>query len=233
MRRQRRGVVQHEDPFLGWMSLANAGLLHPGQVHLMDVAIASLPTDDPVLEIGAFCGYSTNVLTHLLREHRRVSPLLSIDPWVFEGEQGECIPKSTIPFCAYRDYVKTQFEQNVRFWSADRLPHPFQCTSDAFFDEWRAGGERLDLFGRTIRFGGPVAFCFVDGEHTHEQTWQDFLNCDEFLVPGGFVLFDDSDPFGAFPQVYDVVQRVLREHGYELVAENPHHLLRKPPGVAT
>jgi len=73
----------------------------------------------------------------------------------------------------------------------------------------------------------------VDGDHSGEQVRRDFEHVDELLVPGGFVLFDDSDEFGAFPQVTKVVREAIREHGYELVGENPHHLLRKPGASRT
>ena len=93
---------------------------------------------------------------------------------------------------------------------------------------WREGGIRTDVFGRDAAFGGQLSFCFVDGDHSEEQVRRDFANVDEHLVPGGFVLFDDSDEFGAFPQVTTVVREAIREHGYTLVGQNPHHLLRKP-----
>jgi hypothetical protein len=84
-----------------------------------------------------------------------------------------------------------------------------------------------DIFGRDTRLGGPIAFCFIDGDHTYEQAKRDFLHADELLTAGGFILFDDSDEFGAFPHVHELVQEAMRTNGYELVAANPHHLLRK------
>jgi hypothetical protein len=91
-----------------------------------------------------------------------------------------------------------------------------------------AGWRGPDVFGRDADFGGPLSFCFVDGDHSPEQVRRDFEHVEEVLVPGGFVLFDDSDEFGAFPQVTEVVRDAIHECGYELVGENPHHLLRKP-----
>jgi hypothetical protein len=227
MRRQRNGVVPYDSDFLNWMAFANAGMLHPGHRHLIDLAMRSLPTDDPVVEIGAFAGLSTNVLTHFLIAHRRPNDLISTDPWIFEGEGLEYLPASTLSFEEYRKLVQGQFLQNVRFWSGERLPYAFQLASDDFFLAWRGEELRTDLFGRERTLGGPISFCFVDGDHTYEQAKRDYLHVNEFLVPGGFVLFDDSDEFGAFPQVNTVVREAIAE-GYELVAENPHHLLRKP-----
>ena len=228
MRRQRHGLEQYPSRYLNWMSFANAGMLHAGHRFLIDRAISQLPTDDPVVEIGAFAGLSTNVLIYFLTKHGKPNALYSTDPWVFEGEGVETLPEPQIPFDDYRRLVQEQFERNVRFWSGSRLPHAYALASDEFFAAWNEGGIRTDVFGRDGRFGGPLSFCFVDGDHSGEQVRRDFEHVDELLVPGGFVLFDDSDEFGAFPQVTQVVRDAIREHGYELVGENPHHLLRKP-----
>jgi len=227
MRHQRRGVVPYDSEYLKWMSFAVAGMFHPGHRHLIDVAISQLPTDDPVLEIGVFAGLSTNVLTYFLARHDRRNDLISTDPWIFEGEEPEVIPESAIAFVEYRARVRSQFEDNVRFWSAGRLPHAFPLASDAFFAAWRAGESLIDVFGRERGLGGSISFAFVDGDHRYDQARRDFVNVDAVLVPGGFVLFDDSDEFGAFPEVHSIVLEALRDHDYELVGENPHHLLRK------
>jgi len=227
MRHQRHGVLPYDSEYLKWMSFANAGMFHSGHRHLIDLAVSQLPTDDPVFEIGVFAGLSTNVLTHFLVRHGRSNELVCTDPWIFEGEEPETIPDSSITFIEYRARIRTQFEENVRFWSGGRLPYAFSLASDDFFAAWRGGETRVDVFGRERALGGPIAFAFVDGDHRYDQAQRDFENVDAFLVPGGFVLFDDSDEFGAFPEVYGVVQEALRDHGYELAAENPHHLLRK------
>ena len=236
MRRQRHGLDQYPSRYLNWMSFANAGMLHAGHRFLIDAAFASGGADvlvaTSVLEIGAFCGLSTNVLVYFLTKHGRPNALYSTDPWVFEGEGTE-LPDPEIAFEDYRRLVQEQFERNVRFWSGSRLPHAYALTSDDFFAAWRAGGLRTDVFGRDALFGGPFSFCFVDGDHSPEQVRRDFEHVDELLVPGGFVLFDDSDEFGAFPQVTQVVRQAIRERGYELVGENPHHLLRKPGASRT
>src|SRR5207249_6812273 len=86
--------------------------------------------------------------------------------------------------------------------------------SDDFFAAWRAGKTATDVFGRETSLGGPLAFCFVDGAHERGQVERDLRHADEFLVPGGFVLFDDSDEFGAFPHIHDVVQATIRGRRY-------------------
>jgi hypothetical protein len=227
-RRRRRPPELLELPELGWLRLASAGMLHPGHVALIDRAVSELPTDDPVVEVGAFAGLSTVTLALLLGRHARVNPLFSTDPWQFERPAGEdIVPGTRIPFADYRAHVRAQFEANVRFWSGERLPHAFELPSDAFFAAWADGGTRRDLFGQEAPLGGPISLCFVDGDHRLEQARRDVDNADRFLVTGGFLLLDDSDRFGAFPHLYDLVQELVAAGRYELVGENPHHLLRK------
>ena len=54
-------------------------------------------------------------------------------------------------------------------------------------------GARFTLFG-------PISFCYIDGNHTHEGVKQDFLNCDRWIESGGFILFDDSS-LAAYPKL--------------------------------
>jgi len=204
------------------MNQTTAGLLYWGQPYLFDIAIRELPSDDPVLEIGSFCGQSTNTLAYFLREHGRSNAIVSTDPCVFEDGRSEAVPSAE----ALRAYVREQFERNIRFWSADRLPHSFEVPSDEFFAAWRAGETRRDLFGRDYALGGALAFAFIDGAHDYAQVRRDFENVDEQLVTRGLILFDDSDPLGHHPGVWPVVKLAL-QRGYELVEANPHHLIRK------
>lgn len=42
--------------------------------------------------------------------------------------------------------------------------------------------------------GDSFDFVYIDGEHTHEQSYRDFLNATSRLAPNGIILFDDSVP---------------------------------------
>jgi predicted O-methyltransferase YrrM len=220
--RAARKTIPYDSEYLHLLNQANAGMLYWGQPHLFDLAVRELPTTDPVLEIGSFCGQSTNTLAYFLRKHGRANVIFTTDPWVFEGDRPEGVPSAE----EFRRYVRKQFERNVLFWSRDRLPHTFQLPSDEFFNAWQTRQMLADLFGRETELGGPIAFAFIDGAHDYPQVRRDFENVNRHLVPGGLILFDDSDPFGRHPGVYPVVKLALAK-GYELVAENPHHLIRK------
>lgn len=226
-RRQRHGLEFYLDPYLDWMDFANAGMLHRGQRVIIDRAVRSLPSDDPIIEIGAFCGLSTNVLGYFVDLHQRSNRLISTDPWIFEGEDGETLHGSDILFAEYRELVQSQFIRNVRFWSRDRLPQCAPLSSDDFFVAWAERRPAANILGGEIELGGPIAMAFIDGGHAYEQARRDFENVDRWLVPGGYVLLDDTDEFGAFPHLYELVRELIRRGEYELVGANPHHLLRK------
>ncbi len=132
-------------------------MLHHGHRQRIDLAVGRLPSGDPVLEIDAFCGLSTNVITDVLRRHGRPNRLVvSTDPW--------------------------QFDRNVRFWSGDRLPNALELASNDFFAAWRLGGMRTDVFGREAELGGPLAFASIDGDHSNEQALFDFHNVDGLVA---------------------------------------------------
>ena len=60
---------------------------------------------------------------------------------------------------------------------------------------------------------------------------RDFLNCDEHLLPGGLLLFDDSGDASDW-EVRSVIRHLKRTRRYEVVARNPNYLVRKLPGRA-
>ena len=55
---------------------------------------------------------------------------------------------------------------------------------------------------------------------------RDFENCDKYLEPGGFLLFDDSGD-GTTWEVCRVVQEVVRSGRYHLVRHKPNYFFQK------
>jgi hypothetical protein len=215
------------DEFIAWLRFANAGMLEKGNLACFDHAISRLPGNAPILEIGSFCGLSTNILIHYKRCHGATNPLFTCDPWLFEGsEAGGKIPGSNLTFTAYRAFVRETFLRNVRMFSADDLPFTIERGSDDFFDGWRAGEPVRDVFDRPVRLGGPISFCYIDGNHTYPYARRDFDNCDAMLEKGGFLLFDDSAD-GSGWGVCDVVREVAADPRYEIVMRCPNYLFRK------
>ena len=86
---------------------------------------------------------------------------------------------------------------------------------------------RSDVLGPSgASLGGPISFCFIDGNHAYEYAKRDFEDADEFLERGGFILFDDSSD-GSGWEVCEVVKEVAALDRYELVIKNPNYFFRK------
>ena len=64
-----KSVKTVKSEYLNWLLLANAGMLHKGNIYCLDFAVQNLPSNNPVIEIGSFCGLSTNVISYLLSKY--------------------------------------------------------------------------------------------------------------------------------------------------------------------
>jgi len=215
-----------DESFYQALYIANPGMLEPGNLYCIDYAIRHLPTDDPMLEIGSFCGLSTNLITFLKRRHRRKNRLFACDKWQFDETYRDVTAFDVVDYNDYQAFVRESFIRNVRFFSAHDLPYAMEMFSDEFFEYWRRGDTPRDLFGREVKLGGPLSFCYVDGNHAYDFARRDFENTDHYLVRGGFILLDDSadhHPFGSA----DLMKEVRRRPDYEVVLKNPNYLLRK------
>lgn len=211
-----------------WLCFANAGMLERGNLYCIDHAIRNLPSEAPVLEIGSFCGLSTNLISYYKEKHGVRNRLITCDKWEFEhSEPGRLLGGSkSITHDEYREFVKQTFIRNVQMFSRPAFPYTLEMLSEEFFALWRAGQKSEDVFGRTVELGGPISFAFIDGNHSYEFAKRDFENCDEFLESGGFILFDDSAD-GTEWEVCKVVKEIEKLDRYEVVVKNPNYLFRK------
>lgn len=223
----QEGLVDISDPFITWLCFANAGMLHRGNLYCFDLAMRSLPSNAPMVEIGSFAGLSTNAIAYYRRVHGRTNPLITTDKWLFEGApSGHKVGNSELTHDELRLFIMETFRRNVTFFGQGQLPHAMEMLSGEFFDAWRRKAPATDLFGRSVSLGGPISFCYVDGDHTYEGARRDFEGVDEFLEPGGFLFFDDSAD-GSGWEVSRVVKEVAGTGRYELVARNPNYLFRR------
>lgn len=216
------------DHYVKWLCYANAGMLNRGNLYLMDYALRHLPSSAPILEIGSFCGLSANLLTYYKRKHQLTNRLFTCDKWEFEipkGESSECVAGSSLKFTEYMTLVKDSFVRNTQTFSRGDLPFTIEAFSQEFFSYWQQNKIIHDVFGREVRLGGPVSFCYIDGNHSYEGVKADFLNCDSFLEVGGFLLFDDS--FAKEFGVHKLMPEIGRMARYRLTARNPNHLFQK------
>ncbi len=213
------------DDFVSWLSFANAGMLNKGNLLCFDYVMRNLPSGNPMVEIGSFAGLSTNLINYYRRRHGATNALYTCDAWQFEGAAGQ-VGESDISHDAYRQFVRETYLRNVGMFSGDKLPRTVEACADDFFALWGAGRQTVDVFGRGWRLGGPISFCYIDGDHRYEAAARDFRNTDRFLEPGGFVLFDDSAD-GSKWEVTRVIEEVKRLGTYRVVIQNPNYLFQK------
>jgi hypothetical protein len=226
-RLQQKSPIISEDEFIDWLSFANAGMLNKGNLYCFELAISNLPSDAPILEIGSFCGLSTNAINFYLSKYKKSNKLITSDKWIFENaENGKTIKNSEIGFLEYRNFVVESFKRNVGFFSSKNLPYTIEVFSDDFFELWVKKSEVTDVFNRNIQLGGPISFAYIDGNHTYEFAKRDFENTDTFLEKGGYILFDDSSNFSPFGCA-KLMKEIERNSNYELVIKNPNYLFRK------
>jgi|SRR6266446_6622751 methyltransferase family protein len=213
------------DEFVTWLCFANAGMLEKGNVYLVDYAISRLSSDAPMLEIGSFCGLSANLLTYYKHKYGRSNPLFTCDKWEFENRMGDCVGDSSISFEQYKEFVRDSYLRNIKTFSQGDFPFTVEALSVEFFNLWRENKATRDVFDRPVTLGGPLSFCYIDGEHTYEGAKADFENCDKFLQVGGFILFDDSAL--EYMGVSRLMLEVLATGRYKLIARNPNHLFQR------
>lgn len=215
-------------PYLSWLRLAVPGMLLDGNIIAIEHAIRNLPADAAVIEIGTFSGLSTAVIAHFLDKYDQNPDFYTCDRWEFEGQQlGECLGASRfVTHDEYRDYVKGNFLRTAETFVKGRSLHTIEVFSDEFFGLWFRRETVTSVFGRQVRLGGPIGFCYIDGNHTYDFARRDFENTDRFLVAGGHILFDDSAD-GSIWEVNQLVREVVRTKQYELVMRNPNYLLKK------
>lgn len=222
-------MTQHYlDEYLVWLRFANAGMLCKGNIISMELAVRSIPDDTAVVEIGSFCGLSTNVITFFKEIYKKKNPLFCSDRWDFEGaeQKDSFVGSSSITHVQYKAFVKETFRSNISMFSQYDMPHPIEAYSDDFFSSWEKEQKSLDIFGNEVTLGGPIGFCYIDGNHTYDFAKKDFINTDKHLISGGFILFDDSgadSPWG----VKDVIAEVKETGQYEVILNNPNYMFRK------
>jgi len=215
------------DEYTNWLSFAVPGMMNKGNLYCFEFAARHLPTNSPIVEIGSFCGLSTNLISYYLRKYNKTNRIISSDKWIFEGaERGGNLPATEISHAEYRNFIKQTYIRNIKMFSSHNLPFTIEEFSDDFFALWEKQSKVSDILGREISLGGKIAFCFIDGNHSYEFARRDFENTDRWLENGGFVFFDDSADYYQFGSS-KLMNEIKRNKNYELILKNPNYLFRK------
>ena len=179
------------------------------------------------MEIGSFCGLSTNMITYAKEKLGKKNKLITCDKWKFEGSNSVMLGDSTfVTHAEYKDFVKKSYMRNISMFSRFDYPYTLEMLSDEFFHAWSNEINCVDVLDRPIKLGGPISFCYIDGNHTYEQAKQDFINCDTYLEKDGFILFDDSAD-GSGWEVCKVIEEVIALERYAVIQNNPNYLFKK------
>lgn len=220
--------TKQANEFLTWVHYAVPGMLGQGNIDAMEYALAKMPSGNPILEIGSFCGLSTVVLSYLLDKLSLPTKIFTCDKWEFETQQlGRPLGDSpSVTHDIYQAYVKSTFIRVMHAFAAKRLPHTIECVSDEFFRRWFENEETVDLFDRQVTLGGKISFCYIDGNHSYEFAKRDFENTDKALVSGGFILFDDSGDESDW-EVNRLTREIAAGQQYKVVSRKPNYLFQK------
>ncbi len=215
-----------------WIEAVNGGLMHPGNYYLFDYAIKNIDSNYPIMEIGSFCGLSSNILLYLLKRHHKRNLLIACDPWEALGgwkrvsDRKGILKGTDINLNSYLDFCLETYKRNVIYFSKKNLPYAIRTTSDKFFDSWSNNAVVEDIFGRRIRLDGLLSFCFIDGDHRYFQVKRDFIKVDRILAKKGFLMFDDSAD-GSNRDVSRLMDEIKKLKRYKLILKNPNYLFQK------
>lgn len=215
------------DEYIHWICNILGGFLDDGNIRGFDYVVRHMPPGGAIVEIGSLFGLSTNIITYLTIKYQRDNPFFTCDPWIFESLGRPVGGYFNADSGAYRDYAKRVFIMNTALFSAGRQPYAIEAYSHQFFELWRTCSTTEDVFGRPVTLGGPISFAYIDGAHAYDAVKGDFLNVDQYLLPGGLVLFDDSGDGSSFEGVARVAAEVKRNSSYDLVFKTPNYFFRK------
>ena len=202
-------------------------------LHLLAVATAHLGGD--VLEIGSWCGRSTAVLGHAVGAFGR-GHVWAIDLFP-RGDDWRTNADGSHSFSVDIGGRAIGGYQEQTVWD-----EPFQRDIATVYERFDGA---LDAFNATIEAEGlgssvsafrgtgtmfterapkdlRVRLAFVDGDHSYEAVCADIEAVERFLLPGGYITFDDA--FSVYDGVDAAIHdRILASGHYDCA----HQLCRK------
>lgn len=194
------------------------------------LAITTSHLEGDICEIGSWCGRSTSILALAAsRSSRSVVHAVDLFPdksdW-FENPDGTFsfrVKLGDKTFGAYSDQTvwKEPFERDIRAM--------YEKFGDRLEDIFCANIERKGLRGVVKHyrglissfaesFSGKLRLVFVDGDHSYEAVSNDIETVERYLVPGGWIAFDDA--FSSYDGVNRAIQdRIINSGKYELAQQ--------------
>ena len=125
------------------------------------------------------------------------------------------------------NHIKNSFITSTLFLHSKKLPFTCHLTSDAFFEKWNRKETFTDVFERAFHLDDQkITFCYIDGDHSFEQTKRDFENVNSKLNRNGFVLIDDSANHFKYGSA-KFVKEILKNPDFKVIHTNPNYLFQK------
>ncbi len=214
-------------------SVIGEGMLHKGNMYLINKAIKNMPNDGYVVEIGVYGGLSTNLILHLLKKNNKPHIMVGCDAWIYEGYSDykgnadtHIDGRNDIERTTYMQYIKNAYINATRLLNPNNLPYTCHLKSNQFFEKWNKKEIVTDVFGRQFKLEQKIAFCYIDGDHSFEQTKTDFENVNQHLAKGGYILIDDSAKHMSFGSAR-FIDEIKRLDDYKIIENNPNYLIQK------
>ncbi|MDA3915507.1 MAG: class I SAM-dependent methyltransferase [Deltaproteobacteria bacterium] len=170
------------------------GFMDDDEAHQLYHIALQASGNGPILEIGSYCGRSAYIIGCACKQHDSI--LFSIDHHKGSQEQqsGEEYFDSDL-FDSKLSRVNTFpfFQQTISRTSLENSVVPIVAASSVAGKMWKT----------------PVAMLFIDGGHSFESVYEDFLTWASHIKPGGFLvmhdIFFDPEKGGQAPrQVYEI-----------------------------
>ena len=227
---------EYKDIAIEWINYSHAspenGMPYKNQFlfkEAMEILTKNKLTD-PIVEIGTFCGRSTTSIMYMMDKFGLVNKIITTDPFKFSVNDKALLGLGK-KMDDYELYIKNQFITNMKFWNKKFDLFSFDLDSDSFFNSWELKENKRCLFNNYINLGGPVSFCFIDGDHSYAQAYKDFINVDKYLINSGVIIFDDSGKYHSDAigdnGVYKVVHDLIKTGRYKVLYENPNIMVQK------
>lgn len=135
------------------------------ECRLLAYLVLQSPASGAIVEIGAFKGKSTAWLVEAAERSSRKPTIVSIDPHIGDAS-----------------------------WHPDPTWLPFRRT----VDEWDLERRGLEVLRASSHDVGaawrrPISLLWIDGSHNYEDVQLDIAQFTPYVVPGGWVIFDDAE----------------------------------------
>jgi predicted O-methyltransferase YrrM len=194
---------------------------------------ADLPGD--IVEIGSWCGRSALVFGLAARLTGRsqvycVDFFPEKDDWT-QNSDGSYSFRVTIGERTYGGYQsqtvwQEPFERDIVpvYRRHHSLFHLFleNIAKNQFQDVITPLKGNSETFARSVPSDFRCRLVFLDGDHSYESVCQDIENMEKFLVPGGWMCFDDA--FSTYEGVNRAIEdRIINNPRFEL----GHQMTRK------